>query len=102
MLWPLARELRHSARVRAKLEKRGQHCKAGGTVWAEARAPFTVWGVKRVEYIPQPWVDAVRQRVDQDRLLKQAVTELFLLNAELLILDRKQQPRKHSQKRTAK
>jgi hypothetical protein len=60
---------------------------------------FMVQGKKRVEQIPSPWVDGVRQRVDLGREFKEAVAELLVLNAELLVLERKQQPRKNSQKR---
>ena len=48
-------------------------------------------GKKRVESIPEPWVDTVRQRVDQGRQFKEALAELFVLNAELLVRERKQQ-----------
>jgi hypothetical protein len=60
-----------------------------------------VQGKKRVEHIPQLWVDAVRQRVGQGRQFKEALAELFVVNAELLVLERKQQPRKKSQKPSA-
>jgi hypothetical protein len=60
-----------------------------------------VQGKKRVENIPQAWAEAVRQRVDQGRQFKGALAELFVLNAELLVLDRKRQPSKNRQKRTA-
>jgi hypothetical protein len=60
-----------------------------------------VQGKKRVENIPQAWVEAVRQRVDQGRQFKEALAELFVLNTELLVLDRKLQPSKNRQKRTA-
>src|ERR1039457_4852913 len=62
---------------------------------------FMVHGKKRVEHIPQLWVDAVRQRVDLGRQFKEALAEVLVLNAEILVLERKQQPRKNSQKRTA-
>ncbi len=76
------------------------HCAdgPGHPLWS---LTFTVQGKKRVEHIPQQWVDAVRQRVDHGRQFKEASAELFVLNAELLVLERKQQPRKNSQKRTA-
>jgi hypothetical protein len=75
------------------------HC-AGGQGHPMWSLTFMVQGKKRVEQIPPPWVDAVRQRVDLGREFKQAVAELFALNAELLVLERKQQPPKNSQKRT--
>jgi hypothetical protein len=76
------------------------HCAdgQGHPMWS---LTFMVQGKKRVEQIPPPWVDAVRQRVDLGREFKETVAELFVLNAELLVLERKQQPRKDRQKRTA-
>jgi hypothetical protein len=62
---------------------------------------FMVRGKKRVEPVPEQWADAVRQRVDHGRQFKEALAELFVLNAELLVLERKRQPRKNSRKRTA-
>jgi hypothetical protein len=59
-----------------------------------------VQGRKRVEHIPKEWVVAVRQQVDRGRQFKEAVTELFVLNAELLFIQRRQQPPNSSQKRT--
>jgi len=60
-----------------------------------------VQGKKRVENVPLAWVESVRQRVDQGRQFKEALAELFVLNAELLVLDRKQQPSNNRQQRTA-
>ena len=76
------------------------HCAdgQGHPLWS---LTFMVQGKKRVEHIPPRWVDAVRQRVDQGRQFREALAELFVLNADLLVLERKQQPRKNSQKRTA-
>jgi len=75
------------------------HC-ADGQGHPLCSLTFMVQGKKRVENIPQPWVEAVRQRVDQGRQFKEALAELFVLNAELLVLERKQQP-KNSPKSTA-
>jgi hypothetical protein len=76
------------------------HCAdgQGHPLWS---LTFMVQGKKRVEHIPQRWVDAVRQRVDHGREFKEALAEVLVLNAELLVLERKQQPRKNSQKHTA-
>ncbi len=76
------------------------HCadSQGHPLWS---LTFMVQGKKRVEHIPQQWADAVRQRVDQGRQCKQALAELLVLNAELLVLARKQQPRKNSPQRSA-
>src|SRR6266568_3824143 len=56
------------------------HCAdgQGHPVWS---LTFMVQGKKRVENIPQAWVEAVRQRVDQGRQFKGALAELFVLNA---------------------
>jgi hypothetical protein len=76
------------------------HC-AGGQGHPSWSLTFMVQGKKRVEPIPQQWVDAVRQRVDHGRQFKEALAELFVVNAELLVLERKQQPGKNRPKRTA-
>jgi len=76
------------------------HCAdgQGHPLWS---LTFMVQGKKRVEHIPQQWVDAVRQRVDHGRKFKEALAEVLVLNAELLVLERKQQPRKSRQKPAA-
>src|SRR4029078_2937523 len=76
------------------------HCAdgQGHPVWS---LTFMVQGKKRVENIPQAGAEAFRQRVDQGRQFKGALAELFVLNAELLVLDRKRQPSKNRQKHTA-
>jgi hypothetical protein len=76
------------------------HC-ADGQGHPSWSLTFMVQGKKRVEHIPLQWVDAVRQRVDRGRQFKEALAELFVLNAELLVLQRNQQPRENSRKRTA-
>jgi hypothetical protein len=47
-------------------------------------------GQKRVEKVPSDWVDSVRQRVEQARQFKEAVAEIFTVNAQLLALQRDQ------------
>jgi hypothetical protein len=47
-------------------------------------------GQKRVEKVPSDWVDSVRQRVEQGRQFKEAVAEIFTVNAQLLALQRDQ------------
>jgi hypothetical protein len=73
------------------------HCAdgQGHPLWS---LTFMVQGKKRVEQIPPPWVDAVRQRVEQGRQFKEALADLFVVNADLLVLERKQPSRKNSQK----
>lgn len=52
-----------------------------------------VEGKKRVERIPQEWVEYVGRRVDQGREFKEAITEIFNANAELFVLWRKEKRR---------
>jgi len=54
---------------------------------------FMVEGKKRVERIPEEWVEEVQREVDAGREFKQAVAEVFAANAQLLALWRKQQGR---------
>ena len=49
-------------------------------------------GKKRVETIPADWLDAIRSRVEAGRHFKEGAAELLLINAELLVLARKQRP----------
>lgn len=53
---------------------------------------FRVGGRKRVERIPAEWADEVRRRVEAGRAFREAVAEVFALNAELLVLERRQRP----------
>jgi hypothetical protein len=48
-------------------------------------------GKKRVERIPEEWVEYVRKQVEEGRKFRKVVTELFNANAELLILWRKEE-----------
>ncbi len=59
---------------------------------------FMVNGERRVERIPDEWVDQVRPLVEQGREFKDAVAEVFAANAQLLALWRKQGPKKKSRK----
>jgi hypothetical protein len=66
------------------------HCaqREGHPVWS---LTFMVGGKKRVERVPDEWVETVRQRVEAGRQFKQTLTEVLVANAELLVLWRKQQ-----------
>ncbi len=68
------------------------HCAQGKghPVWS---LTFMLQGRKRVERIPQAWVEGVRRRVDRGRKFKEAVGEVLAINAQLLALERKQQRR---------
>jgi hypothetical protein len=50
-------------------------------------------GQKRVRRIPEEWVEEIRPLVAAGRAFKDAVAEVFALNAELLALRRRQQRR---------
>lgn len=65
------------------------HCAAGEghPLWS---LTFMVRGKKRVERIPEAWVAQVRQRVEEGRTFKEAMAEVFALNALLLAIERKQ------------
>jgi hypothetical protein len=56
-------------------------------------------GKKRVETIPADWLEAIRPRVEAGRHFKETAAELLLINAELLVLARKQRP--HRSRRPA-
>ncbi len=51
---------------------------------------FMAHGKRRVERIPQAWVEEVRQRVEAGRAFQDALREVLTANAELLVLWRKQ------------
>jgi hypothetical protein len=55
---------------------------------------FMVDGKKRVESIPAEWIGAVRPAVDAGHDFKDAVAELFAINAQLLVLARNQRRRR--------
>ena len=65
------------------------HC-AGGEghpVWS---LTYMVARQKRVEHIPTGWLDQVRRRVEAGRAFKDAIAEVFALNALLLAIERTQ------------
>lgn len=68
-------------------------CATGGghPLWS---LTFMVEGRKRVERIPDAWVDDVRQQVKAGRAFKEAVAEVFAANAQLLALWRREEARR--------
>ena len=56
---------------------------------------FMSGGKRRVERIPKEWVEEVRRRVEAGREFHDAVREVLAANAELLVLARKQQRKRH-------
>lgn len=65
------------------------HCAhdQGHPLWS---LTFMVNGKKRVERIPDEWVEQIRPLVEQGREFKEAVAEVFAANAQLLALRRRQ------------
>ena len=78
------------SRSRTRCGKPSCHCANGGghEAWT---LTFMSGGKRRVETIPKPWVDQVRQQVEAGRNFQEAVREVLTANAELLILARKQE-----------
>jgi hypothetical protein len=77
------------SQTRRRCGKPTCHCAAGPghPLWT---LTFMVDGTKRVERIPEAWVDDVRRRVEAGREFRQAVAEVFAANAQLLVLERRQ------------
>ena len=59
---------------------------------------FMVNGKRRVEFIPNDWVEEIRPLVEQGREFKDAVAEILAANAELLALLRRQTTKKRRRK----
>lgn len=74
------------------------HCAQGQghPLWS---LTFMANGKKRVERIPDEWVEQIRPLVQQGREFKDAVAEVFAANAQLLALRRKQSTPKRRKKR---
>lgn len=68
------------------------HC-AKGSGHPLCLLTFMMGGKKHVESIPADWMDSVRPAVESGRVFKDAVAELFTINAQLLVLGRKQRSR---------
>lgn len=51
---------------------------------------FMSGGKRRVERIPEQWVENVRRQVEAGRALQDAIKDMLTANAELLVLWRKQ------------
>ena len=78
------------AQTHRRCGKPSCHCAdgPGHSLWL---LTFMVEGEKRVEHIPEGWVEGVRQGVEAGRKFKEAVAQIWTTNAELLVLWRKQQ-----------
>jgi hypothetical protein len=60
----------------------------GHPVWL---LTYMVEGQKRVERIPEAWVEEVRRRVGLGRQFREKLSQILIANAELLVLWRRQQ-----------
>jgi len=80
------------AETHRRCGKSNCHCaeEKGHPVWS---LTFMVHGKKRVERIPDDWVQYVQQRVEEGRKLKEVITEVFNANVQLLVLWRKEKRR---------
>jgi hypothetical protein len=58
-----------------------------------------VQGKKRVQHIPNQWVEEVRRRVQQGREFQDAVREVLAANAQLLVLERHQREKSKKKKK---
>jgi hypothetical protein len=67
----------------------------GHPVWS---LTFRVDGRKRVERIPDEWVEQIRPLVEQGREFKDAIAEVFAANSQLLALWRRQSKKKAKKK----
>jgi hypothetical protein len=77
------------------------HCASGQghPIWS---LTFMVDGKRRVERIPDDWVEQIRPLVEQGREFKDAVAEVFAANAQLLTLRRQEETRAAKRKRAKK
>ena len=66
------------------------HCKEGEKhpAWS---LTYMVDGKKRVQHIPADLVEYVQEKVSRGKEFKEIVNQIFVANADLLILRRKQQ-----------
>lgn len=86
------------AQTHRRCGKLSCHCAEGKghPMWS---LTFMVDGKKRVERIPDEWVEQIRPLVDEGREFKEAVAEVFAANAQLLTLWRQQSSQKRRKKR---
>jgi hypothetical protein len=61
---------------------------------------FMASGKRRVEFIPNEWVEEIRPLVEQGREFKEAIAEVFAANAQLLALWRRENTKKKRRKKT--
>ena len=74
------------------------HC-AEGQGHPQWQLTYMERGKKRLERIPAEWVPDIRERVDRARAFREGVGEVFLANAELLTLEKKQRATKRKKRK---
>jgi hypothetical protein len=88
------------SRSHTRCGKAACHCAGadspGHPVW---QLTFMVAGRKRVERIPAEWAEEVARRVEAGRLFRDAAAEVLTVNAELLVLEKRQRARRKRPKR---
>jgi len=86
------------AQTHRRCGKPSCHCNdgEGHAIWS---LTFMAGGKKRVERVPDEWVEQIRPLVEEGREFKQAVAEVFATNAQLLALWRQQSTKKRPKKR---
>ena len=72
---------------------------AGHPVWS---LTFMAEGKRRVEHIPNDWVEEIRPLVEQGREFKEAAAEILAANAQLLALRRREETKEAKRKRAKK
>jgi hypothetical protein len=75
-----------------KCGKEGCHCNKGEKhpIWF---LTYMHKGKKRVERVPEEWVEYAQQKVTEGKEFKENINQVFVANAELLVLLRKQKRR---------
>ena len=63
---------------------------------------FMAEGKRRVEHIPNEWVEEIRPLVEQGRQFKEAAAEILAANAQLLALRRREETKQAKRKRAKK
>src|SRR5205823_11336879 len=75
-------------------------CAKGGDGHPMWSLTFMANGKRRVEWIPNEWVEEIRPLVEQGRKFKEATAEVFAANAQLLALWRRHSTKKERKKKT--
>ena len=65
------------------------HCHADAHGHPSWTLTFMAEGAKRVIHVPSATVDVVRRRVDDGQAFKRGVAELFAINAQVVVLERR-------------